>query len=271
MKPGQKKLKHSRSVLRFALVASSIIAFISCPAIAQQPQQQQHQQIIQPVATPSNILAAKLLNKHPLDISNSNTNNNNNRDVVVNNFLSNIGASNIQQAPRDTSLQKTTTVGDYIKAINQQLLDLRQAFITRSFKFDEHFRNLLSTSKRGLHLMFTSTYGVMYERNTEIFTEMYGSLEQYYESGQVNLTKSMDEFFANLYKRVFQVFNSNKHFTDQYLECVSDRLTEMKPFKDVPDKLVKSIRYTFVAARTFLKSLNEGIDVIKNVISVSSG
>jgi len=157
----------------------------------------------------------------------------------------------------------------YTRATHELLLNLRQQILTRSIKFDEHFRNLLSASKLNLHNTFADTYGMTYEHNTEIFTGMFEGLEQYYANGQIKLTKSMESFFARLYQKIFQVYNSNRSFSPSYLECATDQLTHLKPFKDVPEKLINEIRHAFVAARTFHQALNSGIDIIKTIISVS--
>lgn len=141
--------------------------------------------------------------------------------------------------------------------------------LTKSMKFDESFRHLLSESKKSLHNMFLETYGMLYHDNTEIFTSMFESLEQYYANGQVKLTKSMETFFERLYRKIFQVFNINKTFTQAYLECATEQLAHLKPFKDVPDKLIGGIRHAFVAARTYVQALNSGIDVIRSIVTVS--
>lgn len=149
-------------------------------------------------------------------------------------------------------------------------LDLRQQLITRAFKFDEHFRNLLSSSKVSLHNMFADAYGTMYEKNTIIFTAMFENLEQYYAHGQINLTRSMKKFFDDLYKKIFQLAATNKIYTSQYLDCASNQLANTGTFKDIPEKLIEEIRHAFVAARTFHQALQTGIDVVKMIISVSS-
>lgn len=171
-----------------------------------------------------------------------------------------------QQQPQQPIQQQQ--MNPYTKAWNDLLLDLRQQMLTKSIKFDETFRTLLLASKLSLHKMFAETYGMMYEQNTEIFTTMFESLEQYYANGQVKLTKSMDQFFEKLHQKVFYLFLT-KPVPQSYLDCATQQLAELKPFKDVPEKLTNGIRHTFVAARTFFQALNSGMDIIKTIISVS--
>ena len=179
----------------------------------------------------------------------------------------------MQKSSLSTALQSTTTAhNQYEEATNSLLLDLRLQILNRAFKFDDHFRSLLTSSKRNLHNMFVDTYGLMYEQNAQIFTIMFESLEQFYSTGQINLTKSLEQFFEKLTRKIFQVYNlnnNNREFSQDYLDCAAEQLNRLKPFKDAPEKLIKELRHAFVAARTFYHALNAGIDVIKNLISVS--
>lgn len=176
-----------------------------------------------------------------------------------------------QQAVNQQPLQlQRQHLNPYTKVTHELLLDLSKQFHNRAVKFDQQFKNLLSTTKLSLHNMFSDAYGMVYERNTEIFTEMFEKLALYYSTGQVKLTKTMQEFFERLYQKVFQVLNNNRAFTASYLDCAIEQLALLKPFKNVPDKLIEEIRHVFVSARTFNQALNHGIDVISGIISVST-
>lgn len=157
----------------------------------------------------------------------------------------------------------------YTDAAVRLLLDLRQQMLNRSIKFDENFQSLLSDSKRGLHNMFLKTYGLYYELNTDIFTNMFEDLEQYYAKGQIKIADSMKNFFDRLYQKVFQAFNVGKQFSPDYLHCVRAQVASLRPFKDVPDKIIDGIRHGFVAARSFRLALDRGVEVIKAIVSVS--
>ena len=116
--------------------------------------------------------------------------------------------------------------------------------------------------------MFLQTYGLLYERHSSIFTDMFKDLEDYYSSGSVDLSDAMDMFFHRLYQKMFQVLNSQYKFDDKYLSCVSKHMDELKPFGDVPKKLSQEIKRSFIATRTFVQALNNGKDVIKNILEV---
>lgn len=74
---------------------------------------------------------------------------------------------------------------------------------------------LLKKSKRGLHEMFTRTYGMIYEKHAHLFSELFTQLEQYYNKGGLDLARAMDGFFAVLYKKMFTVINSQYYFDEK--------------------------------------------------------
>lgn len=63
--------------------------------------------------------------------------------------------------------------------------------------------------------MFKRTYGVLYEQNADVFTDLFEELESYYNTGARDLTDVMNNFFTVLYKRMFTVLNSQHTFDEQ--------------------------------------------------------
>ena len=78
--------------------------------------------------------------------------------------------------------------------------------------FSEFFTELLARSKRDFHFMFKKTYGILYERNSDVFTDFFKDLEGYYENGNVDLEVALQKFFSQLYQRMFSVLNSQYSF-----------------------------------------------------------
>ena len=76
----------------------------------------------------------------------------------------------------------------------------------------EFFTDLLTHSKRDFHFMFKKTYGILYERNSDVFTDFFKDLEAYYESGNIDLEEALRKFFSHLYQRMFTVLNSQYTF-----------------------------------------------------------
>lgn len=74
---------------------------------------------------------------------------------------------------------------------------------------------LLAESKREFHDMFKRTYGVIYEQNSYVFSDLFNELENYYTSGKVDLAEAMDSFFNTLYQKMFTVLNSQYKFDDK--------------------------------------------------------
>ncbi|KAH9370807.1 hypothetical protein HPB48_006308 [Haemaphysalis longicornis] len=132
----------------------------------------------------------------------------------------------------------------------------------------EFFRELLKTSKKDFHGMFLRTYGMQYDTNSYIFHDMFEQLEKYYRTGGVDLVDALDGFFLELYRKMFQVMNSQYALSERYLQCVSEYRDELRPFGDVPQKLTLEVKRSFVATRTFVQALGVGRDVIQSVMEV---
>ncbi|KAK0171828.1 hypothetical protein PV328_005227 [Microctonus aethiopoides] len=151
------------------------------------------------------------------------------------------------------------------KATRSTLQRLQQLLVTRVGKFHISFNKLLATSKEGFHEMFKKTYGILYEQNAYVFTDLFKELENYYTKGTVNLDIAMDNFFNTLYQKMFTVLNSQYNFDAKYLECVGNHMKEMRPFGDVPQKLGVQIKRSFIATRAFSQALTVAADVLKNM------
>lgn len=63
--------------------------------------------------------------------------------------------------------------------------------------------------------MFKRTYGVIYEQNAHVFSDLFNELEGYYMRGKVDLMEAMDSFFNILYQKMFTVINMQYQFDDK--------------------------------------------------------
>lgn len=66
----------------------------------------------------------------------------------------------------------------------------------------------MTLSRTEFHNMFTRTYGIIYQQNAYVFSNLFEELENYYKHGSVDLLEVMDKFFSNLYQKMFKVLNS---------------------------------------------------------------
>uniref|UniRef100_A0A8C6LCG1 Glypican 6a n=1 Tax=Nothobranchius furzeri TaxID=105023 RepID=A0A8C6LCG1_NOTFU len=123
------------------------------------------------------------------------------------------------------------------------------------------FLELLDNSEKSLNSMFTKTYGKLYMQNSEMFQDLFTELKRYYTGGNVNLEEMLNDFWLRLLERMFQLLNSQYHFTDDYLECITKYADQLKPFGDVPRKLKAQVTRAFIAARTFVQGLMVGREV----------
>ena len=81
--------------------------------------------------------------------------------------------------------------------------------------FSEIFRKLLQNSKEDFHHMFTRTYGIIYQQNSYVFSDLFTELENYYARGRNDLTVVMNNFFNTLYQKMFQVLNAQYAFDEK--------------------------------------------------------
>ena len=134
----------------------------------------------------------------------------------------------------------------------------------------EFFTELLDNARTDLHEMFVKTYGLLYQQNAEIFSDLFNDLRAYYKGKDRNLVDVMDNFFSRLLQKMFELLNSQYIFDDDYLSCVTERMNDLKPFGDVPIKLSTQVKRAFIAARTFVQGLAIGRDVILGIMEVSA-
>lgn len=134
--------------------------------------------------------------------------------------------------------------------------------------FPEFFRELLENAEKSLNDMFVRTYGMLYMQNSEVFQDLFTELKRYYTGGNVNLEEMLNDFWARLLERMFQLINPQYHFSEDYLECVSKYTDQLKPFGDVPRKLKIQVTRAFIAARTFVQGLTVGREVANRVSKV---
>ncbi|XP_061083142.1 glypican-6-like isoform X1 [Conger conger] len=155
------------------------------------------------------------------------------------------------------------------KLLEENSLTLRSTFMSRHKNFDEFFLELLENTEKSLNDMFVRTYGKLYMQNSEVFQDLFTELKRYYTGGNVNLEEMLNDFWARLLERMFQLLNSQYHFSEDYLECISKYTDQLKPFGDVPRKLKAQVTRAFIAARTFVQGLMVGREVANRVSRVS--
>ncbi|KAG8553358.1 hypothetical protein GDO81_003385 [Engystomops pustulosus] len=158
---------------------------------------------------------------------------------------------------------------DFKAAFTEPCSTLQNVFSSRYKKFDEFFKELLKNAETSLNDMFVRTYGRLYMQNSELFKDLFAELRKYYVGGNVNLEEMLNDFWARLLERMFPLLNPQYHFTDDYLECVSKYIDQLKPFGEVPRKLKLQVTRAFVAARTFAQGLAMARDVINKVSTVN--
>lgn len=77
------------------------------------------------------------------------------------------------------------------------------------------FLALLKESRTQFNSMFIRTYGIIYERNSYVFSDLFKELENYFARGRVDLLEVMDKFFNTLYQKMFTVLNTQYTFDEK--------------------------------------------------------
>ena len=129
----------------------------------------------------------------------------------------------------------------------------------------------MDNAKKGLHEMFVRTYGLLYQQNAEMFSNLFRDLTNYYRGSNLNLVEILNNFFEKLLQRMIELTYVEYVFEENYLKCITRnlKLMDSKPFGDVPANLKSQVKRAFVAARTFVQGLAIGRDVIVAMESVS--
>lgn len=154
---------------------------------------------------------------------------------------------------------------DFNRTLSEKIGQVRQSFVSQTSKYDAFCTELIDKASRDLHDMFLKTYGVLYQQNSKIFSELFRNLKRYYQGSDLNLEDVLESFFATLMQQMFKLLNANYAFDNRYLQCVTENMDELKPFGDVPKKLSTQVKRAFIATRTFHQGLAIGKEVINAV------
>ncbi|XP_053293961.1 glypican-1b [Pleuronectes platessa] len=141
-----------------------------------------------------------------------------------------------------------------------------QSSLTGQHKaFDGYFLELLNRSALALDETFTATYGLLYIQISQVFSDLYTDLRQYYRGNNINLEEVLNEFWARLMEKLFQQANKQYVIGEDYLECVSKQMETLRPFGDTPRVMKTAVTRTLVAARSFVQGLQVSGDVVRKV------
>lgn len=80
----------------------------------------------------------------------------------------------------------------------------------------------MNRSRATLQDTFTSTWGFLYSRNSQLFHDLYQDLRDYYRSASVNLEEVLNEFWTKLLEKLF--YQANKQ------SSIGMLFQQMKPY-----------------------------------------
>ncbi|KAM6920755.1 glypican-1b [Lycodopsis pacificus] len=145
---------------------------------------------------------------------------------------------------------------------------LQNSLTGQNKAFDGYFLEMLNRSANSLQETLTVNFGLLYIQNSQLFTDLYADLRQYYRGSHVNLEEVLNEFWARLLEKLFYQANKQYNIGEDYLECVSKQIETLRPFGDTPRVMKTMVTRTFVAARSFVQGLAVSGDVVRKVSQV---
>ncbi|XP_026981730.1 glypican-2 [Sagmatias obliquidens] len=142
----------------------------------------------------------------------------------------------------------------------------------RHRRFDEVFREMLSSAEHSLSLLFQRSFGRLYAQHTPLFSGLFSRLRDYYERSGEGLDDALVDFWAQVLEKMFPLLHPQYIFSPDYLFCLtrlaSSADDSLKPFGDSPRRLRLQITRALVAARAFIQGLETGRDVVSETLKM---
>ncbi|KAF4015893.1 hypothetical protein G4228_006902 [Cervus hanglu yarkandensis] len=142
----------------------------------------------------------------------------------------------------------------------------------RHRKFDEVFREMLSSAEHSLSMLFHRSFGRLYAQHTPLFSGLFSRLRDYYERSGEGLDDALVDFWAQLLEKMFPLLHPQYIFSPDYLFCLtrlaSSADDSLKPFGDSPRRLRLQITRALVAARAFVQGLETGRNVVSETLKM---
>jgi Glypican len=94
------------------------------------------------------------------------------------------------------------------------------------------------------------------------------------QGNDLSLTDTFERFFSKLAFGLFEHHLAKSGHSvrsdSSYVNCFDDYIERSRPFEDVPSKLLRLVRRSFVVARDLAEGLKVGRDTLLSVSKVSS-
>lgn len=127
-------------------------------------------------------------------------------------------------------------------------------------------RDVFIDSQKELHDQFTRTYGVLYERNSNVFDDYFSNLARFYHGTETRTPEAATEaFFTDLYEKMFQVMNAQYTFDKEYLVCVKRTVPSVRPFGEIPNRVAANVARSVEATRAVSAALKSASEIAASV------
>ena len=153
-------------------------------------------------------------------------------------------------------------------SLNSSFSPVKIIFESLTDEFNGLFEQSLKKSEESLHQMFRQMFGYIYISDRAMYSELYKELSSYYAGADKDVSVIMNNFYKSLFKKVYQMMNSQHVYGSDFLSCAADNMDVVKSFNDMVEKHTRQIKSALVMARTFVKGMSIGRDVIQHVMDV---
>ncbi|XP_067948170.1 glypican-6-like [Watersipora subatra] len=138
----------------------------------------------------------------------------------------------------------------------------KRRLVTVTTEIHAFFTELIEKSEKEMDEMFTKVYQDQYVNNKDVFVQFFADLRSYYNGEDLDVSQAINQFFRDVFVRMFNIQHMEYNFTEPYLACVGDKMDTIKPFGEYPAQLQRNLKQALVSARTYM----QGLAVARNVV-----
>ncbi|XP_015707026.1 glypican-5 isoform X4 [Coturnix japonica] len=130
--------------------------------------------------------------------------------------------------------------------------------------FQETFEMLIKLAENYTSTLFCNAYRNMAAEAATRVQEFFTDIALYIFGTDISTKECVNRFFDNLFPVVYNHM-INPGLTDvtlEYAECLQMVRRDIRPFGDIPEKVIRQMGRSLLPSRNFLQALNLGIEVI---------
>ncbi|KAL3989947.1 Glypican family protein [Acanthocheilonema viteae] len=147
-----------------------------------------------------------------------------------------------------------------------RIIALKQSFNYHYELFDKQYNEGIDASRKQLHVIFTRTYGPLYQSNAQIFDKLFEDLREFYkEQSYISIKPMLDRFFFDLFRTLLLILNPTSEIREDNSDCSKNSLV-LQAFGDIPLKMIRQLERSLGAARSLTHALKSSCDILQDII-----